>query len=64
MHLFEDLYFVLWLSTFGILCVIDVLLYRDAPYPERTKWYYKLPGGGIVAYFKLKNKGRHEQKGD
>ncbi len=38
----------------AIFVFVDVLLYVKAPWPERTKrFYYKLPGGGIIAYFLL-----------
>lgn len=34
--------------------LIDTLVYAKASYPERTSsWLYKLPGGGLVAYFKF-----------
>lgn len=38
---------------------LDVYCYIKAKYPERTKWFYKLPGGGIIAFIILgeDNKG-------
>jgi hypothetical protein len=41
---------------FGYLMVLlgftifDVASYARAPSPQRRKWYFKLPGGGIVAW--------------
>uniref|UniRef100_A0A6M3Y4X5 Uncharacterized protein n=1 Tax=viral metagenome TaxID=1070528 RepID=A0A6M3Y4X5_9ZZZZ len=38
----------------SLLMTIDTLFYIHAPFPERTKsFWYKLPIGGIVAYFSL-----------
>lgn len=39
-----------------LLALIDTWLYKKAPFPERTKDVYLLPGGGIMAYFWLKRK--------
>jgi len=35
------------------IIIIDSHFYGKTKYPERTKWYYKLPLGGFVAYLKF-----------
>ena len=48
-----------------IFGIIDVCFYCKAPWPERSKFYYILPGGGIIAYFLLKKwyiKDLHKEK--
>lgn len=41
-------------SAIVTFCCLDLKAYCAAKYPERsTKWYYKLPGGGIAALIKF-----------
>lgn len=35
-------------------CLVDMAAYFVTKFPERTsRWYYKLPGGGIAAWLKF-----------
>ena len=56
---------IIIISFMFIFGIIDVCFYCKAPWPERSKFYYILPGGGIIAYFLLKKwyiKDLHKEK--
>ena len=50
----EVLGLILFVISFGLIIFIDAIFYGFAKYPERTKWFYKLPLGGIIAFFRFK----------
>ena len=52
MNKFESICLVLTV----IFLLVDLEFYRCAESPNRQKWYFKLPGGGLWAYFKFKGK--------
>ena len=49
--------FCIFEITLLIFVILDVQCYALAKYPERMKWWAKLPGGGIAA---LKIYGREK----
>lgn len=56
---------VIIISSVSIFGIIDTYFYCKAPWPERSKFYYMLPGGGIATYFLLKKryvKELHKEK--
>jgi hypothetical protein len=42
-----------WIALMVVFAVIDMIAYSKAKFPERTRPIYKLPGGGLIAYFRL-----------
>lgn len=42
---------LIWFA-FIVFSVLDIAAYTLAPYSERSRWFYRLPGGGFVALCK------------
>jgi len=40
------------LTLLVIFSVIDTYLYSKAPWPQRIRYRYFLPGGGVLAYLR------------
>lgn len=47
---------------FLIFCIIDFICYMEAPHPERKKYISFIPGCGIYAYYKTRNKSNEDSK--
>jgi hypothetical protein len=47
-----------------LFCIADAFVYSRAKYPERTRFIYKLPGGGFIAYLCLGSKIGKEPHAD
>jgi len=47
----------MWAILLLAFLAVDVIFYTQVPYNQRNKWYYTmLPGGGVAAWWKYRNK--------
>ena len=53
MERIEIILSIVMIVEFFLFLLVDKLYYGKAKYPERCKWYYNIPCGGIWAYLKL-----------